>query len=147
MFELFPAEPHLKHSIRSLKVEQHIIHATFYRRPGGNFVFCERKDLQEKRISISEDLKFETGSFICQSVKSIILNNRDEKTFLLVANHSNRCYSPVLGGLFTSDSPFTSILAAKYYNRFWQNGLSTENTQTINIQEVCFATSTLRKVM
>lgn len=92
MFEVFPAEPHLKHSIRSLKVEQHIIHATFYRRPGGNFVFCERKDLQKKRISISEDLKFETGSFICQSIKSKILNNRDETTFVLVTNHSNRCY-------------------------------------------------------
>lgn len=40
MFELFLAEPHLKLSITSLKVEQYIIQTIFFR-----FGFCEKKEL------------------------------------------------------------------------------------------------------
>jgi len=46
MFELFLAEPHLKHSITSLKVTAY---ATFYWWPEGNLGFCERKDWLYKR--------------------------------------------------------------------------------------------------
>lgn len=56
MFELFLAEPHLKPSITSLKVEQHIIQTTFYVAKGRFwFLWEERQEnISSERSEIGD---------------------------------------------------------------------------------------------